>query len=154
MIAANQCIPAVGAAFELTGCRLNQYRPSRKRIVSPHIINHIDLANVESRLQTLQRHLHLENHRSPVRCSHLLCHDRFRLVHLYVALQKFDARQHTNRALRRPALPRAPFAAPPPPSGPLLFAASYTSYCRYSCWSCVNTCVMLGTSSDCSLTSG
>src|SRR5436309_6030340 len=26
-------------------------------------------------------------------------------------------------------------------------AASYTSYCRYKCWSCVNTCVMFGTSS-------
>src|SRR6266403_5757959 len=26
-------------------------------------------------------------------------------------------------------------------------AASYTSYCRYRCWSCVKTCVMLGTSS-------
>src|SRR5256886_9235371 len=34
------------------------------------------------------------------------------------------------------------------------FAASYTSYCKYRCWSGVKTCVMLGTSSIWSRMSG
>src|SRR6266852_5221237 len=49
------------------------------------------------------------------------------------------------------ALLAAPeFAAPLSPDAAAGFfprAASYTSYCRYKCWSCVKTCVMLGTSS-------
>src|SRR5215468_9673578 len=77
--------------WRLRGRLADQKREARERKAAGEVINDVDLAEVQTLLQSLQRNIHLEDDRFAVRCGNFVGHDKLRLKNFCGPLEKFDA---------------------------------------------------------------
>src|SRR5258707_11489443 len=70
---------------------LNQNRRTRKSKIPRNVVNYVDLANVKTRLESLQRQINLENNGATIRSRNFIRQNWLRLINFCAALQKLDA---------------------------------------------------------------